>query len=100
MREKEEKRRTEDKKRGEEQREKEEVHQRGGEKERRRRRRMLGTVSQRGTIAGNLLFVQYCVQTLLLAGRYITLQTLPLTHCRYRNHRRSRRRRNLVLQSI
>lgn len=32
-----------------------------------------------------MLFVQYCVETLLLAGRYITWHTLPLTHCHYGN---------------
>lgn len=53
---------------------------------RRRRRRMLGSVQQSLTIAGSLLFVQYCVETLLLAGCDITQQTLPLTHCHYRNH--------------
>ena len=43
------------------------------------------SATHRVTIAGNLLFVHYCVETLLFAGRYITWQTLPLTHGRYRN---------------
>lgn len=33
---------------------------------------------QPGTMAGNVLFVQHCVQTLLSAGSCITWQTLPL----------------------
>lgn len=31
-----------------------------------------------GTMAGNVLFVQHCVQTLLSAGSCITWQTFPL----------------------
>lgn len=33
---------------------------------------------RRGTMAGNVLFVQHCVQTLFSAGSCITWQTLPL----------------------